>query len=81
MSEIGRQLVDNERERIECRHKAKRLHLQMLGFLVMDSDDHVAELNEARVRNLIEAIIAQKYVMRNLLKQYRELCGAASAGD
>lgn len=78
MSQIGKQLVDNERQRAECFAKAKRLLLELLVKLSADNEWQVAEIDTPAAQQLLNQVAAQRQVMRNLQKEYRELSAAAS---
>lgn len=80
MSEIGRQLVTNERRRGECRHAAKRVVLELLVATAAETDEALAELDVEAIRLLVQRLATQKAIMRNLLKERGEL-SAAAAGE
>ncbi len=78
MSEVGTQLVANERKRKDCRRDARRILLQVLAKLSADSDEGLAELDVEGAKVLVQQLGVHKQAMRELLSQRRDLAAAAA---
>ncbi len=78
MSEVGRQLVENEQKRKDVLRDAKRLLLAVLVKLSANDEAALAELDVDGAKLLLEQLAAKKQCMKNLRKERGELSAAAS---
>lgn len=81
MSEVGRQLVDNERKRKECLVGARRATLKLVELLPKGTDESLAELDVSQAKVAIEELALHRQIMRNLLRELGALRAAAAAEE
>lgn len=77
MSELSKQLVENERKREQVRAEAQRLGRELIALLAMGDDESVAELDVGTLATLAQRLASQKFAMRNLRKEHRDLAAQA----
>lgn len=80
MSEVGEQLVKNEKARKRCLGTAREAIGDLIARLHIESEQDLAELDISRAWNAISAISDQHLKMRVLRADYRRL-GAQASGD
>ena len=79
MSEVGRQLVTNDRKRNACLKRARECAGELIVKVSVTGEDALARLNAPRVKTLVEQLIARKAELLELRDEYAEL--QAAVGD
>jgi hypothetical protein len=78
MSELGRQLVENERKREVCLNNARRLLSELIVAVNFGDEEGLSELDHTAAQKAFSALFEAK---RNMRKLRREHSGLAAAGS
>jgi hypothetical protein len=75
----GVELVKNRDAQRECVWKARQLRSELMAECRVESAEALAEIDQGKVAELAEKIIAQKWRVRELRTEYDRLAAAQLA--